>query len=113
VTIGVKVDAIQVLRSIIGLGAGNAPAGTSAGSTPTGRSASSDVKPEDEQVTSVVAARLKPELRFKNVTAISADSVVTINGVVANDKDRSDMEAIVKATAGVKRVVNNVAVHSE
>jgi hypothetical protein len=40
VTIGVKVDTIAVLRSIVGLSAGSAPAGTPASSSPQGASAS-------------------------------------------------------------------------
>lgn len=113
VTIGIKLDVIQVLRSIIGIGTGSSPASTSAGGGSTETSASSSVKSVDEQVSVVVAARLKPEPRFNSVTATSADGVVTINGVVANDKDKVDVEALVKATTGVKRVVNKVAVHTE
>jgi hyperosmotically inducible periplasmic protein len=46
----------------------------------------------------------------EKVTLSSDDGVVTLNGTVATEKDKKDLESRVKNMAGVKKVENNLQI---
>jgi osmotically-inducible protein OsmY len=46
----------------------------------------------------------------QNVSLSSDDGVVTLNGTVATEKDKKDLESRIKSMAGVKKVENNLQI---
>lgn len=46
----------------------------------------------------------------EKVTLSSDNGVVTLNGTVPTEKDKKDLESLVKSKAGVKKVENNLQI---
>ena len=68
--------------------------------------------PEDQRITSEVRARLaeRPDLSAPNLVYVATrDSVVYLSGQMATDLQRTEAEELVRATPGVKRVVNSIS----
>jgi osmotically-inducible protein OsmY len=66
----------------------------------------------DQRITAEVRARLaeRPDLSAPNLVYVATrDSVVYLSGQMATDLQRTEAEELVRATPGVKRVVNSIS----
>ena len=69
-------------------------------------------KTTDAEITEAVTARIKAkyESQMKHILIKVEDAVVTLDSWVTTKKIRGDIEKIVKKTACVKKVVNNLKI---
>lgn len=47
-------------------------------------------------------------INAKNVKIITSDGIVTLRGAVANEREKTTIDAVAKKTAGVKRIENQL-----
>ena len=68
--------------------------------------------PTDAQVTTEVQGKLYSDaaIQSKQIAVQAADGIVTLNGTVASDSERSAVASDAAAVAGVRTVVNNLQV---
>lgn len=65
---------------------------------------------KDRDIRELITNQIKEEVAIDGVSVSVSNSVVTLGGTCLSDQDRAKAESIARRTAGVKEVVNQIAV---